>query len=145
MGHASSGGGSCVACLGTAAAGCSGTDVCSTATPNTCVAVGSNDATCAAIDTAKPAWSTVSTACVAAGSSDGTCAAIDADKSKWLVSGGGSCVACLGTAAAGCGGTDVCSTATPNTCVAVGSSDATCAAIDTAKPAWSTVATACVA
>jgi hypothetical protein len=36
-----------------------------------CVAAGSDDATCAAIDAAAPAWSAISNACVAAGSSDG--------------------------------------------------------------------------
>merc|ERR1712166_94315 len=100
-------GSACVACASTADS--TTTDVCSTATPNTCVAVGSSDATCAAIDAAKP---------------------------KFLASNGGSCVVCLITA--DCTTTDVCSTATANTCVAVGSSDATCAAIDAATPKWST-------
>jgi len=112
---------SCVACLGTVqgyAAGCSGTDVCSLKTPNTCVVVGSSDGTCAAIDAAKP---------------------------KWLASGGGSCVACLASSdCAGNGGTDVCSKTT-NTCVVVGSSDATCAAIDAAKSKWLQSSTSCVA
>ena len=154
---------SCVACLGTVqgyAAGCTGTDVCSLKTPNTCVVVGSSDGTCAAIDAAKPKWlasgggscvaclvnddcagnsgtdvcslKTPNT-CVVVGSSDATCAAIDAAKPKWLQS-STSCVACLGSDAAGCSGTDVCSLKTPNTCVVVGSSDGTCAAIDAAKP-----------
>merc|ERR1712166_1183788 len=88
-------------------AGNGGTDVCSKTT-NTCVVVGSSDATCAAIDPAK---------------------------SKWLQS-STSCVACLGSDKAGCSGTDVCSLKTPNTCVVVASSDGTCAAIDAAKPKW---------
>merc|ERR1711865_1209342 len=94
--------GLCVACLVTA--DCTGTDVCSTATPNTntCVVVGSSDATCVAINAATP---------------------------KFV---GSACVACASTA--DCTGTDVCSTATPNTCVAVGSSDVTCVAINAATP-----------
>merc|ERR1712166_761581 len=72
----------CLACIG--ASGCPGTEVCSTATPNTCVAKGADDTTCAAIDAAKPKWSTVSKKCVAAATGDATCVAIDAAKSKWL-------------------------------------------------------------
>ena len=83
---------------------------------------------------------------MAPGTDDSTCRAIDTATPKWS---GSACVACL--ADADCDGTnggssaasDVCSTATPNTCVAVGSDDATCAAIDTAKPKWSNGA--CVA
>jgi len=103
------------------------------------VAVGSSDATCLAIDTAKPTWSKNSgTGCVAAAKDDATCAAIETAKGKWD---GSKCVkACV------CTGTDVCSkvgTAAPITCVAVGSSDATCLAIDTAKPKFKT-GTGCV-
>merc|ERR1712166_1362755 len=60
----------CLACIG--ASGCPGTEVCSTATPNTCVAKGADDTTCAAIDAAKPKWSTVSKKCVAAATGDAT-------------------------------------------------------------------------
>merc|ERR1712166_108660 len=62
-----------------------------------------------------------------------SCAASDADKTKWLQS-STSCVACLGSDAAGCSGTDVCSLRTPNTCVAPAKDDASCAAIDPAFP-----------
>merc|ERR1740117_78129 len=70
----------CVACIG--ASGCTGTDLCSV--KYTCVAKGVDDATCAAIDAAKPKWSTVSNKCLAAATDDATCVAIDAAKSKWL-------------------------------------------------------------
>lgn len=54
-------------------ADCTTTDVCSTTTANTCVAVGSSDATCAAIDAATPKWSSSNT-CVAAAANSPTCA-----------------------------------------------------------------------
>merc|ERR1712166_943610 len=73
-----------------------------------------------------------------------SCAASDADKTKWLQS-STSCVACLGPDAAGCSGTDVCSLKSPNTCVVVGSSDGTCAAIDAAKSKWLQSSPSCVA
>jgi hypothetical protein len=121
---------------------CPGADVCSkpgTANPITCVAAGKDDATCLAIDTAKPKWSSVSgNGCVVAGKDDASCAAIDAAKPKWD---GSKCVA-----ACACTGTDVCSklgTANPITCVAAGKDDATCLAIDTAKPKFRT-GTGCV-
>merc|ERR1711935_757546 len=76
-------------------------------TANTCVPVGSDDATCAAISAAAAHWDATTSACVA----------------------------CVDTA--DCTGTDVCSTVTANTCVAVGSDDATCAAISAAAPVWS--------
>ena len=76
----------CVACLGSDATGCAGTDVCSEETANTCVAKGADDTTCAAIDADKPKWSTVSKECVATATGDATCAAIDAAKSKWRAS-----------------------------------------------------------
>merc|ERR1712166_1254131 len=106
-----------------------------------CVVAGSDDATCAAIDAAKPAWLTVSTACVAAGSTDATCAAISTAMPKFVKA---ACVACAASAdCAGNGGTDVCSVATANTCVVVGTDDATCAAINAATPKF--VGSACVA
>jgi len=55
-------GSACVACASTA--DCTGTDVCSTTIPNTCVAVGSSDATCVTINAAMPKF--VGSACVAA-------------------------------------------------------------------------------
>ena len=79
--------GTFVMCVGDK--GCTGTDVCSTKTANTCVAKGSDDTTCAAISDAKPKWSTVSSACVPRGSDDASCAAIDASKPYW---GGDACV-----------------------------------------------------
>ena len=95
-----------------------------------------------------PKWSTISNTCVAVGSSDATCADINATMPKFLAAhvlagtcNSGSCVACL--VAADCTGTDVCSTATPNTCLVVGSSDATCVAINAATPKF--VGSACVA
>ena len=63
----------CVACLGSDATGCAGTDVCSEETANTCVAKGADDTTCAAIDADKPKWSTVSKECVATATGDATC------------------------------------------------------------------------
>merc|ERR1712195_325663 len=89
----------------------------------------------------KPTWSTVSTACVAAGSTDATCAAISTAMPKFV---GSACVACAASAdCAGNDGTDVCSVATANTCVVVGTDDATCAAINAATPKF--VGSACVA
>ena len=126
--------------------GCTDTEYC-TDTPPTCAAKGVDDTTCAAIKlqgvAAKPKWSTVSKKCVAAATNDATCPTIDAAKLKFRQA---ACLACLVSGdCTGNGGTDVCSTATPNTCVAKGADDTTCTAIDAAKPKWSTVSKECVA
>ena len=70
------------------------------------------------------------------GTDDASCAAIDWLKPRFLAS-KGFCVACLADADCKSNGrTDVCSITTPNTCVPRGSDDASCAAIDASKPYW---------
>ena len=124
----------CVACAtdadcdGTNGGSSASTDVCSTATPNTCVAAGSDNATCAAIDTALPKWVTV----VNGPTTVGACVACATDAD------------CDGTNGGSSASTDVCSTATPNTCVAAGRDNATCAAISDAAAHWDATTSACV-
>jgi len=132
----------CVVCVSNddgTSKGCTSTEYCTGEVK--CAAKGVDDTTCAAINAAKPKWSTVSKKCVAAATNDATCPTIDAAKLKFRQA---ACLACLVSGdCTGNAGSDVCSTKTANTCVVVGSTDATCAAINAATPKF--VGSACVA
>ena len=121
-------GAKCTTKARTSGTGCTGTDVCSFKTANTCVAKAADDATCAAIDAAKSKWLESSASCV-------TCIRDDS---------GVSTGACTGAWPKGESGNNVCSTTTPNTCVSAGTSDASCAAIDSAFPLFDCVLKKCV-